>query len=67
MQVKIMVARIAIPNLEVKALLIQIVDPIIVNQVHLAVVTVGHRLARLANRRRMVCKQKNTRTYCIAS
>lgn len=55
-----MVARIAIPNLEAKALLIQIADPIIANQAHLAVVTVGRRRpARLANRlaNRMVCKK----------
>lgn len=51
----IMVARIAIPNLEVKALLVQVVDPITAKQTHLAVVQVG----RIANR--MVCK------YCIAS
>lgn len=48
-----------IPNLEVKALalaLVQVVDPIMANQAHLvAVATVG----RLANR--MVCKN------CIAS
>lgn len=51
----IMVARIAIPNLEVKALLVQIVHQIVANlanQARLAVVTVGRRLAN-----RMVCKK----------
>lgn len=56
----VMVARIAIPNLEVIALLIQMADPIIANQAHLAVVTVGRRrlATRLANR--MVCKNNCT-------
>lgn len=49
----LMAERIAILNLEVKALLVQVVDPITAKQTHLAVVTVG----RIANR--MVCK------YCI--
>lgn len=55
----VVVARIAIPNLEVKALLVQIADP---KQAHLAVVTVGRRLALLANRlaNRMVCNKKNS-------
>lgn len=57
----VMVERIAFLSLEVIALL-QVMDPIIAKQAHLAVVTVGRRLARLANRQtnrrmnRMVCR-----------